>query len=342
MAKFLRKPTTEPNTIKRLVINRDQCISDTSEIKLTETDFESGQESAILVRERTRRSRLEGAFKKKKGTLLEETKHTVTFLPAGKGKATIMSKREIGHDQPCCSKDADRWLQEERESLNDTAIMSETHSSGEQQTNSEAQNESNDSIQEIASFPPEQSTSAMTEQPIRSEKQTKTKKTSNRKTEGEGKNTEKETKTKQEKETTNSKQPEPRNYERSRERRRGGDDGQRKRRRAAPNKTRIRGRNYATRETAARTTRTERTKRVSCHQGDKQSKKREARTEEESAEDTKQTSTAKTSCPHGLMEHKQKTKTEVKETKKRQTNSKTNINLNFPFVSYEAWCHEVM
>ena len=176
MAKFLRKPTTEPNTIKRLVINRDQCISDTSEFKLTETDFESGQDSAILVRERTRGSRLEGAFKKTKGTLLEETKHTVTFLPAGKGKATIMSKRDIGHDQPCCSKDADRWLQEERESLNDTAIMSETHSSGEQQTNSEAQNESNDSIQEIASFPPEQSTSAMIEQPIRSEKQTKTKK----------------------------------------------------------------------------------------------------------------------------------------------------------------------
>ena len=162
---------TEPNTIKRLVINRDQCYSDTSEFKLTETDFESGQDSAILVRERTRGSRLEGAFKKKKGT-----EHTVTFLPAGKGKATIMSKRDIGHDQPCCSDDADRWLQYERESLNVTAIMSETHSNGEQQTNSEAQNESNNSIQEIASFPPEQSTSAMTEQPIRSEKQTKTKK----------------------------------------------------------------------------------------------------------------------------------------------------------------------
>ena len=159
------------------------CFSDTSDIKLTETDFESGQDSAILVRERTRGSKLEGAYKKKKGTLLEETEHTVTFLSAGKGEATIMSKRDImlgtmiGHDQlePCCFKDADRWLQKERESLNDTAIMSETHSSGEQQTNSEAQNESNDSIQEIASFPPEQSTSAMTEQPIRSEKQTKTK-----------------------------------------------------------------------------------------------------------------------------------------------------------------------
>ena len=182
------------------------------------------------MRERTRGSKLEGAFKKKKGTLLEETEHTVTFLPAGKGKATIMPKRDIGHDQPCCSKDADRWLQEERERLNDTAIMSETHSSGERQNNQPAQRQNNQS-------------GARNKQ--------KQKKTSNRKTEGEGKKTEKETKTKQEKETTNSKQPEPRNYERSRERRRGGDDGQRKTRRAAANKTRIRGRkkaNNATRE----------------------------------------------------------------------------------------------
>ena len=247
------------------------CFADTSDIKLTETDFESGQDSAILVRERTRGSKLEGAYKKKKGTLLEETEHTVTFLSAGKGKATIMSKRDImlgtmiGHDQfePCCSKDADRWLQKERESLNDTAIMSETHSSGEQQTNSEAQNESNDSIQEIASFPPEQSTSAMTEQPIRSEKQTKTKRPAIEKLKKAIRQQRRQRQNKKKKQqTVNSPNLKTINALESDEEEmmaKEKDEEQQQK------KTRIRGRNKAnnaTRERTARTTRAERAKRV--------------------------------------------------------------------------------
>ena len=60
----------EPNTIKRLETNKKQFISETPEVELAGEDFESGQDSTIMVRERTRRSKLEGAFKKRKGLSL--------------------------------------------------------------------------------------------------------------------------------------------------------------------------------------------------------------------------------------------------------------------------------
>ena len=53
----------EPQTIKKLVINKRQSISESTEVKLTESDFKSGQDSSILVRERTRGSKLQGAFR---------------------------------------------------------------------------------------------------------------------------------------------------------------------------------------------------------------------------------------------------------------------------------------
>ena len=39
---------------------------------------------------------------------MEQSNHTITFLPAGRSQATIISKRDVGNwdQQPCCSK----WL----------------------------------------------------------------------------------------------------------------------------------------------------------------------------------------------------------------------------------------
>ena len=103
----------EPNTIKKLVTEPFGCISDRSTVTLSDTDFESGQDSTILVRERTRGTKLEGAYKKRKGTLLEQTNHTITFLSAGSNKSTIISKRDVGNtieenNKPCCSREATR------------------------------------------------------------------------------------------------------------------------------------------------------------------------------------------------------------------------------------------
>ena len=97
----------EPNTIKRIKPNTNQFFSEKPEFELTVDDFESGQDSTIMIRERARGSKLEGAFKKRKGTLLEHSNHTITFQPAGRTASTIFSKRDLGHnpdDQPCCSK----------------------------------------------------------------------------------------------------------------------------------------------------------------------------------------------------------------------------------------------
>ena len=46
--------------------------------------------------------------------LLEQSNHTITFLPAGSNNPSVLSKRDIGYsneDQPCCSKEADKRKQ---------------------------------------------------------------------------------------------------------------------------------------------------------------------------------------------------------------------------------------
>ena len=56
----------EPNTTKKLIINRKQPTSETQEVNLFTSDFDSGQDLAILVRERvrkqTRRAKSESGY----------------------------------------------------------------------------------------------------------------------------------------------------------------------------------------------------------------------------------------------------------------------------------------
>ena len=128
-----------------------QFISEPADFKLTETDFESGQGSTVLVRERTRGSKLEGSYQKRKGIFLEQADHTLTFLPAGKTTPTILSKRDIGRsedaNQPCCLKEADRRL---------LASRSERYNEEEQPHSSEDRNNTDESAEEIGSLTPEQ------------------------------------------------------------------------------------------------------------------------------------------------------------------------------------------
>ena len=102
---FERYTGPEANTIKRLVTNHPRSNSEHPEFSLTEKDFESGQDSTILVRKRTKGSKLVGAYRKGKGILLEQSNHTITFLPAGQSQTTVISKRDMGQeDAPCSSK----------------------------------------------------------------------------------------------------------------------------------------------------------------------------------------------------------------------------------------------
>ena len=104
---YKRYTVHEPNTIKRVLTNTDKPISETQAFVLRKEDFESGQDSSVLMRRRSRGTKLEAAYKKRKGVLLENSNHTITFLPAGRSHSTIISKRDIGRDvsnQPSCSK----------------------------------------------------------------------------------------------------------------------------------------------------------------------------------------------------------------------------------------------
>ena len=81
--------------------------------------------------------------------------HIITFLPAGKTTPTTLSKRNIGRSEdenyPCCSKEADRRLLTSRNEMNNEE---------EQPHSSEDRNDTDESVQEISSFPPEQPVTA--------------------------------------------------------------------------------------------------------------------------------------------------------------------------------------
>ena len=60
--------------------NPQRSILEHPEFNLIEEDFESGQDSTILVHERTKGSKLEGHAKRKEEALLEQSNDTITFL----------------------------------------------------------------------------------------------------------------------------------------------------------------------------------------------------------------------------------------------------------------------
>ena len=58
------------------------------------SDFPGAQEFEILVRERARGTTLDGVYKKKKGTITNETAHTIT-ISNKKRQPTTYSKRDV-------------------------------------------------------------------------------------------------------------------------------------------------------------------------------------------------------------------------------------------------------
>ena len=62
-------------------INGNVSESD-PKLVLEEDDFSPDVNSTVLIRERTRGSKLEGTFKKKTAQLIGKSSHTVTILPS--------------------------------------------------------------------------------------------------------------------------------------------------------------------------------------------------------------------------------------------------------------------
>ena len=64
-------------------------------MKFSTSNFEKKIDSAILVRERTKCSRLEGQFENKAGKVVKEAAHTITFLSKNCNKKVTYSKRDV-------------------------------------------------------------------------------------------------------------------------------------------------------------------------------------------------------------------------------------------------------
>ena len=86
----------EPNTVKKNIINKIKNVSENDpKVEFTQSDFEEEVDSTILVRERTKGSKLEGQYKRKIGKVIEESAHTITFLPKNSKKEVVYAKRDV-------------------------------------------------------------------------------------------------------------------------------------------------------------------------------------------------------------------------------------------------------
>ena len=72
------------NTVKSNIVDKIKSVPKVDRgLQFTTSSFEEEIDSAIMVRERTRGSKLEGQFRKKAGKAIKETAHTITFLTKG-------------------------------------------------------------------------------------------------------------------------------------------------------------------------------------------------------------------------------------------------------------------
>ena len=89
---FERHKKQKPNTSKTAMVN-DFISERYPNLQIDEKDFSPDVDSTVLIREKTRGSKLEVTFAKRKAKIVAESKHTITFLP-NRGKMVTLSKRD--------------------------------------------------------------------------------------------------------------------------------------------------------------------------------------------------------------------------------------------------------
>ena len=90
---YERQMGRKPNTLKSAMI-RECFLEKDPQLQIEPEDFSEKADSTILVRERVKRTKLEGNFKKIKGQIINQSEHTITVLPKV-GKKTTYSKRDV-------------------------------------------------------------------------------------------------------------------------------------------------------------------------------------------------------------------------------------------------------
>ena len=86
----------EPNTVKSNLVSKRLDISEQDlDLQFDNSDFQDELDSTVLVRERARGTKLQGAFDKKTGRKIKESAHTITLLPEGSKKPKTYAKRDL-------------------------------------------------------------------------------------------------------------------------------------------------------------------------------------------------------------------------------------------------------
>ena len=84
----------KPNTIKNLLVEKPKsCLEIDNILQLSPKDFPKDDDSTTLMRNKTRKTKLERQFAKKKGQIVTESEHTIT-MDTPKGRQVI-SKRDV-------------------------------------------------------------------------------------------------------------------------------------------------------------------------------------------------------------------------------------------------------
>ena len=95
---FERHTGRKPNTLTSIIVTLYKELNNLDYDKSVELDrledFPRDDDSMKFVRERQRKGKLAGLFKKRRGRLTKETEHTVQVAPEGKAEVTL-SKREV-------------------------------------------------------------------------------------------------------------------------------------------------------------------------------------------------------------------------------------------------------
>ena len=76
--------------IGKCILERDLLI------EIEPEDFTGEADSTVLVRERARGTKLEGASIKMRGNIVKQTKNTLTNLPRS-GESTVISKKDVAN-----------------------------------------------------------------------------------------------------------------------------------------------------------------------------------------------------------------------------------------------------
>ena len=62
-------------------------------------DFPRDDDSTIFVRNRQRKGKMAGSFKKRRGKTTDETSHTIKFVPAERTNEIVLSNREVARGE---------------------------------------------------------------------------------------------------------------------------------------------------------------------------------------------------------------------------------------------------